>query len=119
MRTAALVVGAISTPYIRNREAIGEDHFDRSPIGTRKEWLTARLELLQAEKALTRRSDELAQLRQELPWVRIEQGVPLRDRRVQRRSLADLFRWTFSAADLSLHVRTRLLGGLSFVLSHC
>jgi hypothetical protein len=28
--------------------------------GTRQEWLAARLELLEAEKALTRRSDELA-----------------------------------------------------------
>src|SRR2546421_3995629 len=40
--------------------------------GTREEWLAARLELLEAEKALTRRSDELARKRQELPWVRIE-----------------------------------------------
>ena len=40
--------------------------------GTRAEWLAARLELLEAEKALTRRSDELARKRQELPWVRIE-----------------------------------------------
>jgi hypothetical protein len=40
--------------------------------GTREEWLAARLELLEAEKALTRRSDELARLRQELPWVRID-----------------------------------------------
>jgi predicted dithiol-disulfide oxidoreductase (DUF899 family) len=40
--------------------------------GTRKEWLAARLELLEAEKALTRRSDELARMRQELPWVRID-----------------------------------------------
>jgi predicted dithiol-disulfide oxidoreductase (DUF899 family) len=39
--------------------------------GTRQEWLAARLELLAAEKALTRRSDELARRRQELPWVRI------------------------------------------------
>jgi predicted dithiol-disulfide oxidoreductase (DUF899 family) len=39
--------------------------------GTREEWLAARLELLEAEKALTRRSDELARQRQELPWVRI------------------------------------------------
>ena len=30
-------------------------------IGTREEWLAARLELLEAEKALTRRGDELAQ----------------------------------------------------------
>jgi predicted dithiol-disulfide oxidoreductase (DUF899 family) len=41
--------------------------------GTREEWLAARLELLKAEKELTRRSDELAQWRQELPWVRIDQ----------------------------------------------
>ncbi len=41
------------------------------PIGTREEWLAARLELLEAEKELTRRSDELAQRRQALPWVRI------------------------------------------------
>jgi predicted dithiol-disulfide oxidoreductase (DUF899 family) len=40
--------------------------------GTREEWLAARLELLEAEKELTRRSDELAQKRRELPWVRID-----------------------------------------------
>jgi hypothetical protein len=39
---------------------------------TREEWLAARLELLEAEKALTRRGDELARRRQELPWVRID-----------------------------------------------
>jgi predicted dithiol-disulfide oxidoreductase (DUF899 family) len=41
-------------------------------IGTRDQWLKARLELLEAEKAFTRRSDELAQKRQELPWVRVD-----------------------------------------------
>jgi predicted dithiol-disulfide oxidoreductase (DUF899 family) len=40
--------------------------------GTREEWLTARLELLEAEKELTRRSDEVAQRRQALPWVRVD-----------------------------------------------
>jgi predicted dithiol-disulfide oxidoreductase (DUF899 family) len=40
--------------------------------GTREEWLAARLELLEAEKELTRRGDELAQQRQQLPWVRID-----------------------------------------------
>jgi predicted dithiol-disulfide oxidoreductase (DUF899 family) len=40
--------------------------------GTREEWLKARLELLKAEKEHTRRSDALAQQRQELPWVRID-----------------------------------------------
>jgi len=49
-------------------------------IGTREEWLTARIELLAAEKELTRRSDELAQRRQALPWVAGRQGVSIRDR---------------------------------------
>src|SRR5829696_3401567 len=40
--------------------------------GTREEWLAARLKLLEAEKDLTRRNDELTQRRQELPWVRID-----------------------------------------------
>jgi predicted dithiol-disulfide oxidoreductase (DUF899 family) len=41
-------------------------------FGTREEWLAARLELLDAEKEQTRRGDELARQRQELPWVRID-----------------------------------------------
>jgi predicted dithiol-disulfide oxidoreductase (DUF899 family) len=41
-------------------------------IGTPEEHLAARLELLEAEKELTRRGDELARLRRELPWVRVE-----------------------------------------------
>jgi predicted dithiol-disulfide oxidoreductase (DUF899 family) len=40
--------------------------------GSRKEWMAARMDLLKAEKGLTQRSDEVAQQRQELPWVRIE-----------------------------------------------
>jgi predicted dithiol-disulfide oxidoreductase (DUF899 family) len=40
--------------------------------GTREEWLAARLELLEAEKELTRRGDELARRRQGLPWVRVD-----------------------------------------------
>jgi len=40
--------------------------------GTREQWRAARLQLLEAEKELTRRSDQLARLRQELPWVRID-----------------------------------------------
>src|ERR1035438_9016443 len=41
-------------------------------LGTREEWLAARLELLEAEKELTRRSDELARRRRDLPWVPID-----------------------------------------------
>lgn len=39
---------------------------------TRDQWLAARLQLLEAEKALTRRSDEVARQRQALPWVRLD-----------------------------------------------
>lgn len=39
---------------------------------TREQWLATRLELLKAEKELRRRSDELGQHRQELPWVRVD-----------------------------------------------
>jgi predicted dithiol-disulfide oxidoreductase (DUF899 family) len=41
-------------------------------IGTREEWQTARESLLEREKELTRRNDELARERQQLPWVPIE-----------------------------------------------
>jgi predicted dithiol-disulfide oxidoreductase (DUF899 family) len=40
--------------------------------GTREQWLEARRELLADEKELTRRGDELARRRRELPWVRID-----------------------------------------------
>jgi predicted dithiol-disulfide oxidoreductase (DUF899 family) len=40
--------------------------------GTRAEWLTARKALLEAEKEHFRRGDELARLRQQLPWVAVE-----------------------------------------------
>jgi predicted dithiol-disulfide oxidoreductase (DUF899 family) len=60
-------------------------------IGTREQWLAARLELLEDEKALTRRSDELAQRRQELPWVRIDKEYSF-ETDDGTASLADLFR---------------------------
>src|SRR6476660_7873750 len=60
-------------------------------IGTRDEWLAARLELLEAEKELTRRSDELARRRQELPWVRIDKEYRLETDEGSV-SLTDLFR---------------------------
>jgi len=59
--------------------------------GTREEWLAARLELLEAEKTLTRRSDELGRQRQELPWVRIEKNYRFETDEGSA-SLADLFR---------------------------
>src|SRR6266481_4784472 len=59
--------------------------------GTHEEWLAARLQLLEAEKALTRRSDELAQLRRELPWVPIEKQYRF-ETDEGTVSLVDLFR---------------------------
>jgi predicted dithiol-disulfide oxidoreductase (DUF899 family) len=59
--------------------------------GTREEWLAARLDLLVAEKELTRRSDELARQRQDLPWVRIDDKYVF-DTDEGTASLADLFR---------------------------
>jgi predicted dithiol-disulfide oxidoreductase (DUF899 family) len=59
--------------------------------GTRQEWLAARLELLKAEKELTRRSDELAEQRQALPWVRIDKEYRF-ESDSGTASLKDLFR---------------------------
>ena len=58
--------------------------------GTRDEWLAARLKLLEAEKEMTRRSDELALQRQALPWVRIDKDYRF-ETEDGSASLADLF----------------------------
>jgi predicted dithiol-disulfide oxidoreductase (DUF899 family) len=63
----------------------------RHIIGTREEWLPARLELLAAEKAHTRQGDELARRRQELPWVRVDKEYQF-DTDEGKASLPDLFR---------------------------
>jgi predicted dithiol-disulfide oxidoreductase (DUF899 family) len=60
-------------------------------IGTREQWLAARLDLLEAEKAHTRQGDELARRRQALPWVRIDKAYRLETEEGPA-SLADLFR---------------------------
>lgn len=59
--------------------------------GTREQWLAERLALLEAEKELTRRGDELARRRQDLPWVRIDNEYRF-DTDEGHASLADLFR---------------------------
>jgi predicted dithiol-disulfide oxidoreductase (DUF899 family) len=60
-------------------------------IGTREQWLKARLELLEVEKELTRRSDELTRRRQELPWVRADKEYRF-ETDGGSASLLDLFR---------------------------
>jgi predicted dithiol-disulfide oxidoreductase (DUF899 family) len=59
--------------------------------GTREEWLKARLDLLKAEKELTHHSDEVARMRQELPWVPLNKGYRFETEEGSA-ALADLFR---------------------------
>ncbi len=59
-------------------------------IGTRGEWLAARLELLAREKEHTRLGDELARQRRELPWLRVEKEYRF-DTDDGARTLTELF----------------------------
>jgi predicted dithiol-disulfide oxidoreductase (DUF899 family) len=59
--------------------------------GTREEWLAARMQLLEAEKELTRQGDALTRRRQELPWVRVDQDYRFETEEGSA-SLKDLFR---------------------------
>ncbi len=63
----------------------------RHKTGTHEEWLAARLDLLKAEKDLTRHGDEVARRRQELPWVRVEKEY-IFETDEGKASLPDLFR---------------------------
>jgi len=59
-------------------------------IGTQEEWQAERNALLDEEKELTRRSDELARKRRELPWVPVEKDYRFETEQGSK-SLADLF----------------------------
>ncbi len=59
-------------------------------IGTPEQHLAARLKLLEAEKDLTRRSDELARQRRQLPWVAVDREYKF-DTADGPRTLAELF----------------------------
>jgi len=59
-------------------------------VGTRDEWLSARRELLDAEKKHMRRGDELARQRQELPWVPVEKEYRF-ETDEGKKTLAELF----------------------------
>ena len=59
-------------------------------IGTQEEWQAERDALLNEEKELTRRSDELARKRRELPWVPVEKNYTFETERGPK-SLAELF----------------------------
>src|SRR5437762_11495548 len=59
-------------------------------IGTQEEWQAERNELLNEEKELTRRGDELARKRRELPWVPVETDYSF-ETEDGTKTLADLF----------------------------
>src|SRR6476619_4259018 len=59
-------------------------------IGTQEEWQAERDALLKEEKELTRRSDQLARKRRELPWVQVEKNYTFETERGTK-SLAELF----------------------------
>src|SRR4051794_19209723 len=59
-------------------------------VGTQEEFDSARQELLAQEKELTRRSDEFAQKRRDLPWVPVEEEYSF-ETEDGTKSLADLF----------------------------
>jgi predicted dithiol-disulfide oxidoreductase (DUF899 family) len=59
-------------------------------IGTQEEWQAERDELLKEEKELTRRGDELARKRRELPWVAVEKDYRF-ETEEGTKTLADLF----------------------------
>jgi predicted dithiol-disulfide oxidoreductase (DUF899 family) len=59
-------------------------------IGSREEWQAARDALLEEEKELTRRNDELARKRRELPWVPVEEEYSF-ETETGTKSLAELF----------------------------
>ena len=59
-------------------------------IGTQKDWEAEREKLLNDEKELTRRGDELARRRRELPWVLVDKDYIFETEHGVR-SLSDLF----------------------------
>jgi predicted dithiol-disulfide oxidoreductase (DUF899 family) len=59
-------------------------------IGTQEEWQAEREQLLKEEKELTRRGDELARKRRELPWVAVEKEYAF-ETEDGTKTLAELF----------------------------
>jgi len=60
-------------------------------VVSRKEWLTARKELLKKEKAATHARDALAAERRKLPWVKVEKDYVF-DTQEGMKTLAELFK---------------------------
>ena len=74
--------------------------------GTREEWLAARLELLEAEKELTRRSDELARQRRCSPGFGSTRNTASTLTKAESDTGGPVQR-ALAALDLPLHVGSR------------
>ena len=69
---------------------MGKSQLENHKVVSQAEWVAARRELLKKEKEYTRRGDELARERRELPWVKVEKEYVL-DGPKGKEKLADLF----------------------------
>src|SRR5215470_14555621 len=76
--------------YLPVRDRGGEWSMTEQRIATQAEWQAERDELLKEEKELTRRGDELARKRRELPWVPVETDYRF-ETEDGTKTLADLF----------------------------
>ena len=81
---------SISEPAVTATAHRLEPSMEGPAIVTRDEWLTARIALLEKEKALTRASDALAAERRRLPMVKVEKSYVF-DTPDGSRTLAELF----------------------------
>jgi predicted dithiol-disulfide oxidoreductase (DUF899 family) len=71
-------------------ERRGGKALTQQKVGSREEWATARNELLEREDELNRLSNELAEQRRELPWVRVDKEYSF-DTDEGTKTLAELF----------------------------
>jgi predicted dithiol-disulfide oxidoreductase (DUF899 family) len=69
---------------------MGKSQLENHKVVSQAEWVAARRELLKKEKEYTRRGDELARERRELPWVKVEKEYVF-DGPKGKENLADLF----------------------------
>ncbi len=88
-------------------------------VGTREEWSAARKELLERERELGGRDEELAKQRKELPWVAVEKEYTF-DTEQGKKTLAELFDGAVAAPHLSLDIRSDLTARrtLSILTTH-
>ncbi|MBL4678287.1 MAG: DUF899 domain-containing protein [Mucilaginibacter sp.] len=67
-----------------------QNSIHKHAVVTQDEWLKARKELLEAEKALTHQNDQVTKMRMELPWVKVNKTYEF-DTAEGKMSLKDLF----------------------------